>query len=821
MKTKVFFICVMIVLIAMFYLPFNFAQDLPLPEGVRARIGGKFRCPYLDGSIAWIPVVHLWDFNYLPDSRRLVVVDTLDISFYDADTAEKSFQVSLWHGHDIRAVVVSPDGKKYAVGSLSGDFDVRSTEHWEPRSGAYQVWERNSPTYVPIAWLQESGHLLATVIETLLPEKPPDATGFPFSSVIHVSNWEGSFREAISEHKPELYPSHGPRVENVGFHGSEVASVSNDSIIHIWESAAHTRKFMSYHQAVVPDGNGGTVSRIEPGSALGLTLSPNNLFDNLPERHRNVSVMVIRDYYMNPPIPDVYQWPLDSIRHPANTINLYEDDRYGRHLKHTFIGHTGCVWNVAYSEDGQWVASASADDTIRIWNPRVGHEVQQFNSCTLHLSNLAFSPDGKMLAIGQWDGKVILSLSDSMIGASVFEGHTGPVTSVAFHPKLPILASVSTDGNLQIWSFETASPAEIKHNLLNHNAPLTSVAFSPDGRKLAVGKWARNPGTTLDVLEWNGWHVVGEPLGVTYQISDRLQLDKFWESVVSVAFSPDSRTLAAGGPEGDLQLWSMDAQGDIIGLPRRLAGHKDSVFKVMFSSDGRTLASGSDDGAVLLWDHEPAPGWKPSDPVEFKPGDVNGDAEVNLQDLIFVNTNLGATGVNPADVNGDGVVDIQDVLLVADALDEAAAAPAAWYRDLEIALTRTQVAQWLTQAQQLSRTEGISQGGIRFLEEILAALTPQETALLANYPNPFNPETWIPYQLAVPADVTVRIYAMDGSLIRALALGYQAAGIYQSRSRAAYWDGKNELGEPVASGPYFYTLTAGGFSATRKLLIQK
>ena len=817
MKTKEFFICVLLVLIATFYLSSGFARDIPLPEGARARIGGKFRCPYLDRSIAWIPVVHLWDFDYLPDSRRLVVVDTLDISFYDADTAEKSSQVSLWHGHDIRAVVVSPDGKKYALGSLSGDFDVRNTEHWEPRSGKYRVWGRESPTYVPIAWLQESGHLLATVVETLLPEKPPDATGFPFSSVIHVSNREGSFREAISEHKPEIYPSHGPRVENVGFHGEEVASVSNDSIIHIWESAERTQKFMSYYLTVSSIGPGP-----EPGGDFGLTQSPNNRFgDNRPELHRNVYVMVNEYFYV--PIPDVYQWPLDWIRHPANTINLYEDEAKtgSSHLKHTFIGHTGCVWNVAYSEDGQWVASASADDTIRIWNPRVGHEVQQFNSCTLHLSNLAFSPDGKMLAIGQWDGKVILSLSDSMIGASVFEGHTGPVTSVAFHPKLPILASVSTDGNLQIWSFETASPAEIKHDLLNQNAPLTSVAFSPDGRKLAVGKWARSPGTTLDVLEWHGGHVVGEPLGVTYKISDRLQLDKFWESVTSVAFSQDGRTLAAGGSDGALQLWSMNAQGDIIGLPRRLAGHKDSVFKVMFSQDGRTLASGSDDGTVLLWDHEPAPGWKPSDPVEFKPGDVNGDGEVNLQDLIFVNTNLGKTGENPADVNQDGVVDIQDVLLAADALNEAAAAPTAWPRDLELPLTRTQVAQWLAQAQQLSLTESISQRGIRFLQQLLAALAPRETALLANYPNPFNPETWIPYQLAVPADVTVRIYAMDGSLVRTLALGHQAAGIYQSRSRAAYWDGKNELGEPVASGAYFYTLTAGEFSSTRKLLIQK
>ena len=100
-------------------------------------------------------------------------------------------------------------------------------------------------------------------------------------------------------------------------------------------------------------------------------------------------------------------------------------------------------------------------------------------------------------------------------------------------------------------------------------------------------------------------------------------------------------------------------------------------------------------------------------------------------------------------------------------------------------------------------------------------VVPAKTVLHANYPNPFNPETWIPYQLAKPAEVTVRIYAVNGALVRTLTLGHQTAGVYQSRSRAAYWDGKNALGESVASGVYFYTLSAGDFTATRKMLIWK
>ena len=98
---------------------------------------------------------------------------------------------------------------------------------------------------------------------------------------------------------------------------------------------------------------------------------------------------------------------------------------------------------------------------------------------------------------------------------------------------------------------------------------------------------------------------------------------------------------------------------------------------------------------------------------------------------------------------------------------------------------------------------------------------PTTTGLLPNYPNPFNPETWIPYQLAASSEVTLHIYAVNGALVRTVALGHQPAGMYHSKSRAAYWDGRNEHGEKVASGIYFFTLSAGDFTATRKLLIKK
>ena len=107
------------------------------------------------------------------------------------------------------------------------------------------------------------------------------------------------------------------------------------------------------------------------------------------------------------------------------------------------------------------------------------------------------------------------------------------------------------------------------------------------------------------------------------------------------------------------------------------------------------------------------------------------------------------------------------------------------------------------------------------LEYLLATLTPQKTTLLSNYPNPFNPETWILYQLAHAADVTLTIYNTKGVVVRRFKLGHQPAGYYTARAQAAHWNGRNASGELVASGVYFYQLRAGNYSVLRRMVIVK
>jgi hypothetical protein len=103
--------------------------------------------------------------------------------------------------------------------------------------------------------------------------------------------------------------------------------------------------------------------------------------------------------------------------------------------------------------------------------------------------------------------------------------------------------------------------------------------------------------------------------------------------------------------------------------------------------------------------------------------------------------------------------------------------------------------------------------------QIEREILPRRNSLLANYPNPSNPETWIPYNLAESADVTIQIYDVRGHLIRTLHLGHQPAGPYLSKDKAAYWDGQDDAGQRVGSGVYFYCLSAGSFSAVRKMII--
>ena len=479
------------------------------------------------------------------------------------------------------------------------------------------------------------------------------------------------------------------------------------------------------------------------------------------------------------------------------TIELWDTSK--PELLHTLRGHTDAVFALAFSPDGKTLASGSADGTVRLWNTDIENSTdvgKLQNTFTEHdhlVLTLAFiTADGNALASGSKDGSIWFWNIETGQRQNVISGDALPaVLSLASSPDNNLLATGRADNIIRVWNL---TDGNLMYTFEGHDEPVTSLAFNTDGSRLASGS------ADSTVRMWD-----------TSTDESPQEFTRHTDWVNSVALH--ETTLASAGFDSAIFLWDTSDKK----LLYMLTGHADSIESIAFSSDGNILASGGHDGKVLLWELTPPQ-------IE---ADVNNDKKVDIDDLKAVDSRLGMTGLNTADakgdadVDGDGIVNITDLVLVSYAVYCSTAAAPSAYKRAEVLLTAEQVQQWLTEARLLEVTSPTYQRGILALEQLLAMLTPKQTSLLANYPNPFNPETWIPYQLAADANVTVSIYAVDGKLVRTLELGHQAAGNYQTKHRAAYWDGRNNFGERVASGVYFYTLTAGNFTATRKMLIRK
>ena len=515
---------------------------------------------------------------------------------------------------------------------------------------------------------------------------------------------------------------------------------------------------------------------------------------------------------------------------PNNKVHLW--DPHTGQRKAILGGHPDGVSSVAFSPDSRTLAVVGYDSTggdsrynrIRLWDTTTGQFKTTLLGHTDSILSVAFSPDGTTLATaGGWAGNssssreqdVAIRLWDADTGhlKATLMGATHGVRAIAFSPDGTILAAGIRDRNIQLWDI---AAGKLVVTLRGTRQPVNSVAFSPDGATLASGNGHGDWGTEGIVQLWD---VPTRELIATLKGNGN--------PVNSVAFSPDGRTLASGHgdwqTEGMVQLWAV-ATRELIAT---FTGHTEEVSSVAFSPDGYTLASGSEDGTVLLWNLAPST----ETPPQMSIYDVNQDSIVNLVDLAIVADMFGQAGKElSGDSNGDGVVNIFDLVAVSAHLDETVipAAPIAhkkhqsfFLTPIGIRISPEVIQKWIDIAHIADDGSLTFQRGIANLEALLAMFTPSETALLPNYPNPFNPETWIPYRLAHPTDVTLTIYDTKGTPVRRLDLGHQPAGYYTNRAKAAYWDGRNDNGESVASGVYFYQLRAGDYTALRRMVILK
>ncbi len=213
--------------------------------------------------------------------------------------------------------------------------------------------------------------------------------------------------------------------------------------------------------------------------------------------------------------------------------------------------------------------------------------------------------------------------------------------------------------------------------------------------------------------------------------------------------------------------------------------------------------------------------------IRLSPWDVDQDGAVGVSDLVLVSHSLGEnmTGTpypNP-DVNGDAKVDILDIVVVAQHFGEiySSAAPSRAGYDLDSTRRRLLVGVYdMMEDNPIPDPDFLA--AKRLLQSLIANSGIPGTAAFQNYPNPFNPETWIPYQLSEDSRVAIRIYSASGQMIRKLELGHKNAGSYVAKGMAAYWDGTTDAGESASSGVYFYNIQAGNYSgAIRKMTVSQ
>lgn len=203
--------------------------------------------------------------------------------------------------------------------------------------------------------------------------------------------------------------------------------------------------------------------------------------------------------------------------------------------------------------------------------------------------------------------------------------------------------------------------------------------------------------------------------------------------------------------------------------------------------------------------------------VAAEPWDVNRDGQVNIFDLVLVASNFGLLNAKQGDVNDDGNVDIFDLVLVANHFGQGTnAAPSITHHEASIDynLDHSAIFQMEIAVKQLSVVKTPqAQYALQLLSNLISKNARQKE-ILANYPNPFNPETWIPFRLIQPQSVDIGIYNTSGQRIRLLSLGQLPNGDYTTKQKAAYWDGKNEFGDDVASGVYFASFESGRSALT-------
>ena len=640
----------------------------------------------------------------------------------------------------------------------------------------------------------------------------------------------------------------------------------------------------------------------------------------------------------------------------SGTISIWDvrnrDDV--RHVQ-TLRGHTTIVYSMAWSPDGQTLASASSGGTLRLWDPNNGINVAMLRGHTDLIDSLVWSPDGRLLASRSNDGTVRIWDMDTQHTLHIIEQMAGSHDSIAFHPDGQTLA-IGSKREISLWNPHTGQRIT---TLIGHTDWITSVVWSPDGQHLAssshdatIRLWRLNTPPTPEIVFESqkiddtgsgafGWSK-GNSNGVV-EVGEQIAFTVTLRNIGEVEAENVTGTLSANNRSIENIIVEGEVDYDDIGVGKvspapLLDIDRSFKFKIPFiltTQDATlTLTITADNGGPWTIHDITVPIINPSNIRLDFPDDLISEEAFGENSTYFTLTAKypQLTGVPDADVHyedctitlhipkytqpfifpietrGEENLDILqnisiliaglavpalgksiafielfaelvrliDNLVNEETLDLEIKLPTVFgsgtgrptaeidfvvllkneisslgsldvtitqkyrlgdsFETYEVKEPRTWIFDvgWAAPAAQplafsdyppfqLLPLEVQQYFRHQFLEfETVAPWRiPDETIIEQNYPNPFNPETWIPYRLAEDADVTLTIYDIKGVMVRQLDLGYQPAGYYTDRTKAAYWDGRNASGESVASGVYFYQFRAGDYTAVRRMVIVK
>lgn len=526
--------------------------------------------------------------------------------------------------------------------------------------------------------------------------------------------------------------------------------------------------------------------------------------------------------------------------------SVYLWDMETRELRRILQSGIGYITDLKFSPNSQllYVASRTGrlrgtgnstyegwDDNVRVWDVNTYEQIDNFQTEFRHLDSISLSPDGNKMLLYYRNGEVMWDIENK-------EEHYTWADFIWIFSETGLSPDGKTYTEVSSQFIKTWDVANQQLQLLVSAEGYTfrGFAFSPDSQKIVVGKGIGNPLELRNLdngnIESHIPHHISYVEKITYGTTGRwIAVSDDWDELAILdinqpdrpqilhthfnfedtlfgvfGFSNNDEYFAASARTGInnnyknwIILWKRE--GDSYVFQYAWEGYLTDKPTFVTNTDGTVVLAGRKNKEAQIWKLLPESPQLLSSFSGYYPIKFTKDGRFLLTEqknnLQIVNWSTGIPFEHPIIHNVMSLNEYGSKLVTYD--------------------ERGQHKIWDITSILASLPNPVNPHG----KELVTLGQVKRNQLLQNYPNPFNPETWIPFRLADKSDVIIEIFNSTGEMIRALSIGTLQAGNYTTRSKAVYWDGQNDEGEPVSSGLYFYTITAGDFSATRKMLILK